>query len=164
MRFEGQRSVSDRCSTSHSNRSYSELEEPALPVPAKSSMSAAALLSSKWEDLLKTMKRVSKYKWYRIFITQNWCDFRCIYIYCELTSILANHFNSHFTSIQMVYNQALLNNLYHIKKYKDIKVLVQGGKEAQTYEFIMSVHGIKRRFTVSVCYLNHEHYAFYDHL
>lgn len=65
----------------------------------------------------------------------------------------------------MVYNQALLNNLYHdIKKYKDIKVLVEGGKEAQTYEFIMSVHGIKRRFTVSVCYLNHEHYAFYDHL
>lgn len=53
-----------------------------------------------------------------------------------------------FTSIQMVYNQALLNNLYHdIKKYKDIKVLVEGGKEAQTYEFIMSVHGMKRRFT-----------------
>lgn len=48
----------------------------------------------------------------------------------------------------MVYNQALLNNLYHdIKKYKDIKVLVDGGKEAQTYEFIMSVHGMKRRFT-----------------
>lgn len=111
-------------------------------------MSAAALLSSKWEDLLKTMKRVSKYKWYRIFITQNWCDFRYIYIYCELTSILANHFNSHFTIIQMVYNQALLNNLYHdIKKYKDIKVLVEGGEEAQTYEFIMYVHGMKRRFT-----------------
>lgn len=71
-----------------------------------------------------------------------------MYIYCELTSILANHFNSHFTIIQMVYNQALLNNLYHdIKKYKDIKVLVEGGKEAQTYEFIMSVHGMKRRFT-----------------
>lgn len=34
----------------------------------------------------------------------------------------------------MVYNQALLNNLYHdIKKYKDIQVLVEGGKEAQTY-------------------------------
>lgn len=48
----------------------------------------------------------------------------------------------------MVYNQALLNNLYHdFKKYKDIKVLVEGGKEAQTYEFIMSVHGMKRRFT-----------------
>lgn len=47
----------------------------------------------------------------------------------------------------MVYNQALLNNLYHIKKYKDIKVLVEGGKEAQTYKFIMSVHGMKRRFT-----------------
>lgn len=49
----------------------------------------------------------------------------------------------------MVYNQALLpvNNLYHIKKYKDIKVLVEGGKEAQRYEFIMSVHGMKRRFS-----------------
>lgn len=48
----------------------------------------------------------------------------------------------------MVYNQALLNNLYHdIKKYKDIEVLVEGGKEAQTYKFIMSVHGMKRRFT-----------------
>lgn len=59
VHFEGQRSVSDRCSTSHSNRSYGDLEDMPLPVPAKSSMSAAALLSAKWEDLLKTMRRVS---------------------------------------------------------------------------------------------------------
>lgn len=52
----------------------------------------------------------------------------------------------------MVYNQALLNNLYHdIKKYKDIKVLVEGGKEAQTYEFIMSVHGYEKKVHMKVC-------------
>ncbi|XP_062602087.1 polycystin-1-like isoform X2 [Saccostrea cucullata] len=58
VHFAGQRSVSDRCSTSHSNRSYGEVEDTPLPVPVKSSMSAAGLLSAKWEDLLKTMRRV----------------------------------------------------------------------------------------------------------
>lgn len=61
----------------------------------------------------------------------------------------------------MVYNQALLNNLYHdIKKYKDIKVLVEGGKEAQTCLCM----GWKEGSHESVYCLNHEHYAFYEHL
>lgn len=47
------------------------------------------------------------------FITQNWCDFRYLYIYCQLTFIRANHFNSRFTSVQMVFNQVYL---YHLKK------------------------------------------------